>query len=296
MGKKSKDRQADKPPVTASAPERDAALERSLAEVIAGFALLDTELEIAPKRLIHLVGVDAAGALVLGLSVAGDRSEVLLDVLDVIAFERRFGQALRRHLEDRRLIAERGTRVVLIAESYSEEVLERLAALRDGGVEPYELRAIKSKRRTTMFLVRADGQPNPDGPGEDFAELVSRQASDAQGLARRLAARLRRLDPNLSPSTRGQTAMWTVGGLPLVQLDLDGDLPRVRLGNETSRPLADEGELEILLDEVVGVYGKLCEEADPLSTDLATELGSALQDEAEVADAGPGPDEDDDWV
>lgn len=290
MGKKSKQRSASE--AAAPSPERDAALERSLAEVVPGFALLDTELEFAKGRWIHLLGVDAAGALVLGLSVSGDRADVLFDVLDVLNFEQRFGSALRRHLDDGRLVNGRPPRLVLIAEDYSDEVLERLAPLREAGVEPYELRALKSKRRRTMFLVRADGEAPADMQGEGFAELVAKQDASAQGLARRLAARLRRLDPDLTPGTRGQTALWTVGGLPLVQLDLEGDLPQVRLGTESARPLADEEQLEILLDEVVGVYGKLCEEAEPLAPDLE----SVLQGEDELAEGAPDPDEDGDWV
>ncbi len=290
MGKKSKQRSASEP--DAPSPDRDAALERSLAEVVAGFALLDTELEFAEGRWIHLLGVDAAGALVLVLSVAGERPDVLFDVLDVLNFEQRFGAALRRHLDDRRLVAGRPTRLVLIAEEYDAEVLDRLLPLREAGVEPYELRSLKSKRRKTLFLVRADGEAPTDGANEGFADLVARQEAGAQGLARRLAARLRRLDPDLIPSTRGQTALWTVGGLPLVQLDLDGDVPKVRLGTENARPLTDDEQLEILLDEVVGVYGKLCEELEP----LAPNLESVLQGEDELAEGAPDPDEDADWV
>lgn len=287
MGKKSKQRSAAAP-----SPERDAALEHSLAEVVPGFALLDTELEFAKGRWIHLLGVDAAGALVLGLSVAGERPEILCDVLDVLNFEQRFGAALRRHLDDGRLVNGRAPRLVLISESYSEGVLQRLAPLRESGVEPFELRALKSKRRKSMFLVRADGESPADLRDEGFAELVAKQDAGAQGLARRLAARLRRLDPDLTPGTRDQTALWTVGGLPLVQLELQGDVPQVRLGTESARPLADEEQLEILLDEVVGVYGKLCEEIESPLPDLE----AVLESEDEVAEGVPDPDEDGDWV
>ncbi|MDP6956499.1 MAG: hypothetical protein QF599_11040, partial [Planctomycetota bacterium] len=75
-----------------------ASLEESLIESLPGLVVLDRDLDYGGDVGVDLVAADPAGALTLVLLTEGGGEQPILAALDVLAFARREGPLLERHL------------------------------------------------------------------------------------------------------------------------------------------------------------------------------------------------------
>jgi hypothetical protein len=236
-------------------------LERTLAEALPGFEVLDRELELPSSERADFVGVDGHGRLTLVLDAGGEGEEPVLRALDALAFARRNSEALARHLESARGDATRirpelAPRVVLVAEGFSRKLIERLQPLVGHGVDLYELRTLRSKSRVSNWLTPAQVTEGHAAAGTTSEEaFLANLETAAREWARALLSKVRRLDPDVEALPARKAVTWRHGGHALGRLEFaDGRLYAAASPRFESRPIESAGDVERFLEQLLGRY------------------------------------------
>jgi hypothetical protein len=254
----SRTRKGDDPTTSPGAPAW-AALESALVDALPGFELLDRDLELTASERADIVGVDGHGRLTLVLDAGGEGEEPVLRALDALAFARRNGEALARHLESTRVRAELTPRVLLVAEGFSRKLIERMVPLAGHGVDLFELRELRTRERATTWLAAA--QPIESAAGAaPITEDAFIAALDPRlrEIASALLAKVRRLDPEVEIVATRRSVAWRHAGQPLGRLEhTDGRLYSAAAPRHDTRVLESAGDGERFLEALLGRFVEL---------------------------------------
>lgn len=240
-----------------SASAAGADIEPCLPEVLPGFELLDRDLELEGEGLARFVGIDASGRLVLVLEAGGEGEEPILTALDALAWARRSLPGIARHLRCERMRTDLAPRAVLIADSFSRRLTERLVPLAGRGIDLYELRTLKSRTGSTRWLVptpSSEAQPEDREPASVDAFLDA-LPSELRECARLVVAKMRRLDDELDCHATRSSVAWRFRGGTLTRLELaDRSLFLAVAPRFEPRALASSAEVERGIEEVLTRY------------------------------------------
>lgn len=238
-------------------------LEAGLREALPGIVIVDRDLALGARVDADLVALDGDGRLVLVLLLAGweplpGTDRVVLATLDALAWARAQRELVARHLGDDRLRSELDPRVVLVAESFAPEVLERLACLGPGAVRLLEVRALRSAGSCSTFLCPV-GEVAA-GASDDPADFLDGLDEDPRALANLLVSRLERVDEEVECAPDDRGLRFSFHGTPLCHLSAVGGHLRGHLpGGEAPMPFRKEGDLDGFVDAALARYVELVE-------------------------------------
>lgn len=259
----------DEPTTPASGGAADAAhdqLELALDMALAGFRTLDQGLELADGGLVHLLGADATGRLVLVLLVSEDDEQTATRALEALDLALEHGQVLHHHLTGGRAPAlgldpARPARLLLVGEAFDLGRLRRLGSLcvRAGSIELFELRTLRSAAGESLYLHHLAGEPQPRAIAA--APPTPPAASETIELLELLTRRMRGLDPKLELLDTPAARRWRRpgadhdAGRDLVEArgERDGTLT-VRLVGGARETLRNARELDAFVERVVAAY------------------------------------------
>lgn len=254
-----------------AAPSTHDQLEQALDLALGGFRLIDQGLELSGGGLVHLLGADGAGRLVLVLLVSEFDEETVSRGLEALELVLDHGPVLHHHLSGGQFDAlgldpELPPRLLLVGEAFDQERTRRLTAFcgRQEHAELYELRVLRTGAGESLYLHRLAGR-------------IERQAAPARGssptppaatlsqrgdLLELLSQRLRGLDPALDVRDLPHGRRWNQHGSagllhdgPLLEARLEGDGSlTVRLSGGDSERVRSVRELDGFLERVVATY------------------------------------------
>lgn len=226
----------------------------ALREALPGLELCDSDLDLGQGLRAHLVGVDGDGRATAVLLAAGAEPDVALRALDALAWLARHRAQLAEHLASSRLDPGLDPLVVLVAESYEERALERLAGLARDAVRCFELTTMASRRAERTFLTPVRfpfGDAAPSDP-TGIRSLLRALAPESAALAAGLLRRLERIDDEIERAPDGQGQAWSLEGQRLCSLHADQGALQGSVGRRAASALRSEREIDRFLDEVVG--------------------------------------------
>lgn len=268
----------------------------ALSSVFPEFDVIDRDLDLGEGRSAQLVGVDAAGRLVLVLFVDGESESAVLGALDALVFYGRNRAVLASHFKSTRLRAGVGPLVALVAESFSEKLLGRLSGMNQEFLRVLEMRAVSSARGERSYLVPI--LPGTLRPGA--AELraptpfVDMLPPEHRKLAELLLRRIDRIDDQLVQTPGDKSLTWRLGDellccVLVIEGAVEGQVPPVG----RPRRIASSAEVEAFLDEVLARYVALLaaggrEPDDPPVEMLSVDAGALLTPEEIAAFRQPG--------
>jgi hypothetical protein len=255
-----------------AAPSTHEQLEQALDLALGGFRLTDQGLELSGGGLVHLLGADGAGRLVLVLLVSEYDEETVSRSLEALELVLDHGPVLHHHIsggnyDDVGLDPDLPPRLLLVGEAFDLERTQRLTRFcgRQEHAELYELRVLRTGAGESLYLHRLAGRierqntpfrrPNPTPP----APAVLSPRGDLLEL---LSQRLRGLDPALDVRDLPHGRRWNQHGSagivhdgPLLEARLEGDGSlTVRLSGGDSERVRSVRELDTFLERVVATY------------------------------------------
>lgn len=230
-------------------------LEAQLMDVMPGLRLLDRDVQLGGLT-IERVGRAIDGRLVLFQFADEVDANVVAGVLDLCHAAEEHGDLLARHMGTP---AEASLPlVVLVASSLDERAFKRLAAVDPARMRVLEVKEIRSSRATSTFLV-ARGE---ERPGFEAPALDERLAA-LEGATRRrvelFVSRLSRIDRELEVRTTEEGIDWRMSAGELCRMRIEGDQAFVSLPGREARELAEDEDVELLLDSVVSGWLELAE-------------------------------------
>lgn len=218
---------------------------------------IDAELQLGDGRSIDSVGVDPSGRVVLASRCSGDGDEALLATVDALAFFHRNRAAMGRHLGAGRVRAELPPLLVLVAQTFSERLLTRLACLGVRELRLFEMRELVSARGEHAYLVPVSpsfghGEPSPPrGPAAFLGVLPD----SLRPLGELAVDRLSRIDDQLQPIASDRSLSWRMGPALLCSLaEVGGVLEGQVLPSGKPRPLQTAARVEEFVDQVLVRY------------------------------------------
>lgn len=266
------------------------ALAEGLAEVLAGFEVLDRNVAFDGGVVADLAAVDGAGRATLVQLADEDVDRAALAALDLAALARRDAELVARHLAGPGLSGDLDPRVVVVCPGPGAELLaRRLVPLLGRGVELFGVRTVASARSERSYLVPlfAGGDVRPavrENPEQAFLESVPAPLAE---LARDLVRRIARLDEDLDVGRTPTAIRWRFRGEILVRVELVGERLQASVAPDHEAIPVRRGEdvelvLEAALSHVVRRFGAgLEEEGAPVSRpDEPVELLSPEEIEA----------------
>jgi hypothetical protein len=227
--------------------------------------LVDRDLDLGGQRRAQLVGVDASGRLVLVLSIEGDDESTVLSALDGLAFARQNESALASHLRTTRLRPRRVPLVVLVAQSFSQKLLARLAGLDQEALRVLELRTVSSSRGEGSYLVAihpAGGVPAPGKPF-DARAFVASMPAQSRAVGELLMRRIARVDDELLATAGDGCSSWRLGQDLLCSVVIAGEALEGEVPERASRRIHSEADVESFVDEILARYVELLGEHEP---------------------------------
>jgi len=133
--------------------DRLAELEQGLLDVSPGLRLVDRDLSIGGELMADLVGIDAAGRLTLVRLCEDDGVNLVLLTLDTLARVSACIERLAVHLNTPSLRTDLDAHLVLVAERFTPQTLQRLGPLASGPVGMYEFHELQTATTKAIFLV-----------------------------------------------------------------------------------------------------------------------------------------------
>ena len=232
-----------------------------------------------------MVGADAAGQLVLVLRVAGKGPEPVLACLDALAFLRRSAAVLVRDLDDSRLRPELPPRVILVARRFGKRLLRRLEPLLPDPVELYEERRLRSAGGSRVYLAPAGDrsetlEADARGAEEALQALAAGLPESGRVLIGALVDRLSRIDDELERRAVRGGITWVFRGEPLARAEVRaGELEVSSPPGRRRRALYAEGDLDVFLEEVMGLFSQ---RLDVAPSRRGAESGLARMEEGDI--------------
>ena len=233
-----------------------------LADVLPDVRIVDQHLEVGHGRAVDLVGLDAAGRLVLILIEPGDGDRAVLALLDALAFAERNRMVMAGHLQSTHYDAERPPLAVLVARRIPAEMIARMGALRPQCVRLLELRVLASARGERSYLVPVfpAGQKPSLLPIQDAQVFLSALAEPSRALANLLLRRIVRIDDHLECTASEGELVWHLGERLLCTVVSNGaGLVGRTPPQEAPRGFRDEEDVESFVAEVLSRYVDLLE-------------------------------------
>lgn len=242
-------------------------LERALDLALSGFRALDQGLELADGGLVHLLGADAGGSLVLVLLVSEDDEQTATRALEALDLALEHGHVLHHHLTGGPAPAlgldpARPPRLLLIGEDIELARLRRLTTLcqRADRAELFELRTLRTGAGDSLYLHRLAGTAPAGSEARRSETVIPRpMATRSRGsldLLELLTQRMRGLDPHLEMVDTPAVRRWVrPSSTDLVEArsEEDGSLT-VRLAGAASEPVRNARELDAFVERVVAAY------------------------------------------
>jgi hypothetical protein len=238
-------------------------LESGLAEAMPGLRVVDRELALADSFIADVVAIDTTGRLTLVLVCASDGVQLVLATLDALAYARQHFDLIAKHLAQPLLRADLEARVVLIAESFSAQVVGRLSPLLGGQLLMFERRALTSTNGRAAYLVSVD-QPiarNTRALTSDSEEFLRELPEALRATADLVIARLQRIDRELvfMPSPDGLE--WRTESDVLCTLRTPADQLEGTVSPDGSSITIQTGsQVDLFLEEALGRYVELVQE------------------------------------
>lgn len=231
-------------------------LESTLERNFPGVEVLDHDLELSERYRADLVAIEGSGRLVLVLVVDTEGDEPLLAALDALAFARHNAPVLAAHFGEPRLRSDQPPRVLLITQTFSPSLVERLRPLLDGSVELFEVREVKSARGENLYLTAVGGDPQVLAAAATTEDaFFARLAPDTKAIAQYCLERMARIDDELLVSSRGGRLNWSFRGTELARVELASDLLQGSVAPlfET-RALRSAAQVDFFVEEALGRY------------------------------------------
>ena len=248
-------------------------LDGTLEKTFPGLTVLDHDLELSERFQADLVAMERSGRLVFVLLVEGRGDEPLLAAFEALSFARHNANVLGAHFEEPRLRTDLPPRVLMIAQSFGPDFVERVRPLAQS-VDLYEVRQLKSARGENVFLSAVGGRPLP-------AERLSRDgflaglAPDARAIARHCLERMARVDDELQLDASADRLAWSFRGAELARLELlDGSLRGAVAPSYEERVLRSAAQVELFIEEALGRYVQSL--GGPAAPQDAPAFGSAV--------------------
>jgi len=242
-------------------------LERALDLALGGFRALDQGLELSDGGLVHLLGADADGSLVLVLLVSEDDEETSTRALEALDLALEHGHVVHHHLTGGPAPAlgldpARPPRLLLVGEAFELARLRRLTTLchRAERAELFELRTLRTGAGDSLYLHRLAGTaPAVAERVEPRRSLAPRSRGFGEGggdLLELLTQRMRGLDPHLEMVDTPAVRRWLrSGAADLVEARAEGDGSlTVRLAGSATETLRNARDLDAFVERVVARY------------------------------------------
>lgn len=254
-------------------------LQGALERCIPGLVILDRDLELNGDHCADLVGVEGNGRLVMVLLVEGSGDEPVMAAIEALAFARRNATVLPVHLDAPRLRVDLDPRVILIAQSFDEHLMDRLHPLQQGSVELFEVRLLRSARGENIYLSAMDSTLGTSRPsvGEDISTeaFLAQLPPEQELIARECLEKLSRIDEELELRVRNVGAQWSFRGAELARLEwIDEALHASVAPDYTSRYLRSSAQVDLFVEEALVRHVRL--------------IGSRLDAEAVHVQGGMG--------
>jgi len=238
-------------------------LESGLAEALPGLRIVDRELSLGESFIADLVGIDATGRLTLVLVSSEDGVELVLATLDALAYAREHFELIAKHLGQRELRSDLEARVVLIAESFSPQVVSRLSPLLGAQLMMFERRALTSTNSSAAYLVSVD-QPGVRGArlatsdSEDFLRELPQELRETADL---VITRLQRIDGDLVFAPTPEGLQWRTDTDVLCTLRTPGNQLEATINPDGSTHTIQSGsEIDRFLEEALSRYVEMGED------------------------------------
>ncbi|HUR26806.1 MAG TPA: hypothetical protein VM509_01360 [Planctomycetota bacterium] len=218
---------------------------------------LDSDLDLGDGKKIDWIGVDASGRVVFALFCAGNDEASLIGAIDAMVFFARNRTVLAQHLQTPRVRAALEPVIALIAESFSEPFLERVAVLTMPTLRIFELRRLSSSRGERAYLVPLAPMVGRSAPSvrRGPEAFLSGLPDGCRPLGELLVKRIGRIDEQLVASSGDHTLSWRMGddlmcSLAEIEGVLEGQIPP----EGEPREIAGAPEVELFVDKVLERY------------------------------------------
>ncbi len=228
----------------------------NLPTIFPGAVVVDRGLELGRTgSRVDLAAVDGEGRLLLVAEVTGEGADPVLLTLDALAFARRNLSLFAHHFQNPALSAELDPMVVLVADTFSPALLDRLGGIDPSLVACLELRELVSRERRETYLVPvvpgtgAEARRGGSRPG-DFLQFLG---PDLRGVGELLLERLVRIDDELAATSSGRQMRFALGGEPICVLTAEHDALEARVAPDggTFR-VTTRADVDAFLEDVLG--------------------------------------------
>ncbi len=231
-------------------------LQGALERCIPGLVILDRDLELGGAHRADMVGVEGSGRLVMVLLVEGSGDEPVMGAVEALAFARRNATVLPVHLDAPRLRVDLEPRVILIAQSFDEYLMDRLHPLQQGSVELFEVRLLRSARGENIYLSAMDPSlgTSSSSVGEDISAeaFLAQLPPEREHIARECFEKLARIDEELELRVHSTGAQWSFRGGELARLDwIDEALHASVAPDYTPRYLRSSAQVDLFVEEAL---------------------------------------------
>jgi hypothetical protein len=244
-------------------------VELACSEVIPGFRVHERHLCFDGRKVADLLGW-AGGRAILVSIIEDDSDGGALRALDGLALAHSQPEILSSYLSDT-ITGALPARVVLVSDSFSPLLLERLALLRGDTLWLVRRHELVSASGSVTRLERLDGDSRTvhRGPGsapsewpddEPLRRFLARIAPDRLALALEVIGRVGRIDPSIETSEADGALYWRCGDSILCTLVwIDGHLELLLEGSSVPHAIRDEAGIDFVLDWVMAAYLELLE-------------------------------------